>query len=78
MPVEPETAVPSPTEMEQLRQTVEDLIQIMHLQARELEKLVAHVEQVAGHHLGYQDQFSLVASELTGLHHRIQKLRFPQ
>jgi hypothetical protein len=58
---------------EQLRQIVEDLIEVMHLQAKELEKLVEHVEQVAGH-LGYQHQLPVVASELSELHVRIKKL----
>jgi hypothetical protein len=58
---------------EQLRQIVEDTIEVMHLQAKELEKLVEHVEQVAGH-LGYQHQFSVIASELSELHVRIKKL----
>jgi hypothetical protein len=58
---------------ESLRQVVEDLIGVMHLQAKELEKLVDRVEQVAGH-LGYQHQFSVVASELSELHLRIKNL----
>jgi hypothetical protein len=57
---------------EPLRQIVEGLIEVMHLQARELEKLVEHVEQVAGH-LGYQPQFSVVVSELSELQVRIRK-----
>jgi adenine deaminase len=58
---------------EQLRQIVLDLIGVMHLQAKELETLVEHVEQVAGH-LGYRPQFSVIASELSELHVRIKKL----
>jgi hypothetical protein len=61
------------TSNEELRQVVEDLIDVLHLQAKELEKLVDHVEQVAGR-LGYQHQFSVVASELSALHVRIKKL----
>jgi hypothetical protein len=41
------------SEHDQLRQILTDLIEILHLEARELEKLVAHVEQVAGR-LGYE------------------------
>jgi hypothetical protein len=59
---------------EGLRDIVEDLINVVHLQAKELEKLVAHVEQVTTH-LPYQHQFALVASELSELHQRIKKLR---
>jgi hypothetical protein len=58
---------------EGLRDIVDDLINVVHLQAKELEKLVAHVEQVTTH-LPYQHQFALVASELSELHQRIKKL----
>jgi len=58
---------------EQLRQIVEDLVEVMHLQAKELEKLVEHLEQVVGH-LSYQHQLSVVASELSELHIRVKKL----
>jgi len=61
---------------EQLRKVVEDLVEVMHLQARELEKLVEYIEQGSGH-LGYQHQFSVVASELSELHLRVQKLGGP-
>jgi hypothetical protein len=64
------------SDCEQLRQIVEDLVDVLHLQARELESLVEHVEQVAGR-LDYQHQFSLVASELSELHVRIKKLSPP-
>jgi hypothetical protein len=63
-------------ESEELRQIVEDLIGAMHLQAKELEKLVERVEQVAGH-LGYQHQLSIVASELSELHVRVKNLSKP-
>jgi hypothetical protein len=58
----------------ELSQIVADLIEVMHLQSKEIEKLVSHVEQVTGH-LSYRHQFSLVASELSDLHQRIQNLR---
>jgi hypothetical protein len=57
---------------EELRAIVEDLIQAAHLQAKELERLVDHVQQVAGR-LGYSHQFSVVASELSELLVRIKK-----
>ena len=63
-------------ESEALHQIVEDLIGVMHLQARELGKLVERVEQVAGR-LGYHNQFSVVASELSELHMRVKKLGGP-
>jgi hypothetical protein len=49
------------------------LIQAQHLQAKELERLVEHIEQETGH-LGYQHQFSTVASSLTGLDLRLKEL----
>lgn len=58
---------------EELRKIVEDLVDVMHTQAKELEKLVAHIEQVAGH-VGYRHEFSVVASELSELHLRVKKL----
>lgn len=58
---------------EPLRQIVEDLIDVMHMQTKELEKLVARIEQVAGH-LEVRDQFSLVSSQLSALHVRVKKL----
>jgi hypothetical protein len=61
---------------EQLRKIVEDLIDVMHLQAKEMEKLVDHIEQATGH-LGYQTQFSVIASELSELHIRIRKHGLP-
>ena len=64
------------TESEELRRIVEDLIGVMRLQAKELEKLVERVEQVAGH-LGYHNQLSVVASELSELHVRAKKLGGP-
>jgi len=62
------------SDAEQLRAVLEDLIDVLHLQAKELEKLVTHVEQQTTS-LVYQHQFSLVASELSELHHRIKKLK---
>jgi hypothetical protein len=62
------------SEHDQLRQIVTGLIETLHLEARELEKLVAHVEQVAGR-LGYEHQFSVVSSELAELHRRIKHIR---
>ncbi len=56
---------------EVLRQIVEDLIEVLHLQAKELEKLIPHVEQAAGR-LTYEPQFSVVASELSELLVRVR------
>lgn len=61
------------TDYEPLRRVVEDLIDIMHVQTKDLEKLVLRVEQLAGR-LDWQNQLSVVASELSELHVRIKKL----
>jgi hypothetical protein len=58
---------------EPLRKIVEDLINVMHLQAKELEKVVVQVEQVAGH-LPEEARLSLIVSELSELKRRIQGL----
>jgi hypothetical protein len=56
---------------EQLCKIVEDLIDVMHLQAKQLENLVVHVEQIAGRVPG-DNQLSLIVSELSELKRRIQ------
>ncbi len=58
---------------ESLSEIVEDLIGVMQIQTKELEKLVARIQQVAGH-LDLRDQLSVVSSELSELHVRIRKL----
>jgi hypothetical protein len=61
-------------EVEELAAVVDDLIEVLHLQARELEKLIAHVGQVTVH-LPEESAMSVVRSSLSGLHLRIKKLR---
>lgn len=58
---------------EPLHQILEDLIEVLHLEAKELEKLVTHVEQQTTH-LAESSQLPLVASELSELHHRVKQL----
>lgn len=58
---------------EALRKVIEEFIGVMHLQTKELEKLLAHVEQVTGR-LPDGGQLSVVASELSELHQRVKKL----
>jgi hypothetical protein len=45
----------------------------MHLQTKQLEQLVQRVEQVAGH-LGFESRLSVIASELSEIHRRVQRL----
>jgi len=58
---------------ELLREIVADLIAVLHLQAKELEKLVVQIEQVTDRLPG-ENRLSLVVSELSELKTRIQKL----
>jgi len=60
-------------EEESLREIVADLIAIVHLQAKELEKLIIEIERVTNRLPG-ENQLSLVVSELSELKTRIQKL----
>ena len=58
---------------EELRMVVEELIQTMHEQTRQLEKLVEHLGPVAGR-LPEGTNLSLLGSQLTALHVRAKKL----
>jgi hypothetical protein len=60
--------------VDELATVVDELIEVMHLQARELEKLIAHVEQVTVH-LPEENEMSVIRSSLTGLHQRMKRLR---
>ncbi len=59
---------------EPLHRLVEDLIDVMQLQAKELEKLVVHIEQAVGR-LPEESQLAVIASELSELKQRAQRLR---
>lgn len=61
-------------DVEPLAAIVEELIAIMQLQARELEKLITWVEQVTDH-LPEANELSVVQSGLTTLNVRIKGLR---
>jgi hypothetical protein len=60
--------------VEELAAVVDELIEVLHLQAKELENLIAHVEQVTVH-LPEGSEMSVIRSSLSGLHLRIKKLR---
>lgn len=64
------------SDIEPLRQIVEDLIRAQQLQAKELERLVGRIEQSVGH-LGYTPEFGVVASEMSELLVRTKKLARP-
>jgi hypothetical protein len=60
--------------VDELASIVDDLIEVLHLQARELEDLIIHVQQRHSH-LPEESEMSVVRSSLTGLHQRIKELR---
>ena len=60
--------------VEELATVVDELVEVLHLQARELEKLIAHVEQVTVH-LPEGSEMSVIRSSLSGLHQRLKRLR---
>ena len=60
--------------VEELAAVVDELIEVMHLQSRDLERLIAHVEQVTTR-LPEENEMSVIRSALSGLHLRIKKLR---
>jgi hypothetical protein len=62
---------------EQLETIVADLIEVLQLQAKELEKLIAHVEQVTTR-LPETNELAVVRSGLAALHVRLRKLRAPE
>lgn len=57
----------------ELATVLEELVAVLQLQARELEKLIAHVEQVTAH-LPEENEMSVIRSSLSGLHLRLHKL----
>ncbi len=60
--------------VKELAAVVDELIEVLQMQARELEKLIAHVEQVTVH-LPEASELSVIRSSLSGLRLRIKKLR---
>jgi hypothetical protein len=58
---------------EELRMIVEELVQVMREQTRQLEQLVDHLGPVAGR-LPEGTNLSVIASQLTALHVRTKKL----
>jgi hypothetical protein len=59
---------------EELPGLVEELIDVVQLQAKELEKLVVHIEQAIGR-VPEGNQFAVIAAELAELKQRAQRLR---
>ena len=64
-------------DVEQLAAVVEDMIEILQLQARDLERLIARVEQVTTR-VPEANELAVVRSGLTALHVRMKKLRAGQ
>lgn len=59
---------------ELLVRLVEDLIDVVQLQAKELEKLIVRIEQAVGR-LPEEIPFAAIASELSELKQRVLRLR---
>lgn len=59
---------------DELATVLEEFIDVTHLLVKDLEKILARIEQVTPH-FGADTQLSLIASELSGLHQRAQQLR---
>ncbi len=57
----------------QLAKILEELIETMHLQATELEKLLIHVQQVTPR-MGYKSEIPAIAAEMTKLRLEMKKL----
>jgi hypothetical protein len=60
--------------VEELAAVVDELIEVLHLQARQLENLIARVEQVTVR-LPQESEMAVIRSSLTGLHQRVKELR---
>ena len=63
---------------EAIRTTLEDLIDVIHRQSKEVERIVTHLEgQTAP--LDPPSELSIVVSELSELHNRVRRLnKLPQ
>jgi hypothetical protein len=61
-------------DVEQLAAVVEELVGVLQVQARDLERLLSHVEQVT-RRLPEANELSVVRSELAALRVRVKKLR---
>ncbi|HLI75773.1 MAG TPA: hypothetical protein VKV02_02415 [Acidobacteriaceae bacterium] len=61
-------------DVEQLAAVVEELVGVLQVQARDLERLITHVEQVTTR-LPESNELAVVRAELAALHVRIKKLR---
>jgi hypothetical protein len=61
-------------DMNELTAVVQDLIDILQFQAKELEKLITHVAQVTTR-LPEANEIAVVRSELSALQVRVRKLR---
>jgi len=60
--------------VEELAEIVDELIDVLRMQAAELEKLIVHLEQVTAP-VPEEPEQSVIRSTLNGLHLRIRKLR---
>ncbi len=64
------------SDFDELRQIVEELTEVIHSQAKYLERLVERIEQSTGH-VNLAPEFAVVAAETAGLLVRLKKLALP-
>ena len=64
-------------DVEQLAAVVEELVVVLQVQARDLERLISHVEQVTTR-LPATNELAVIRSQLAALHARIKKFRAGQ
>ena len=60
--------------VQELAAIVAELVDVLHLQAKELEKLIMHVEQVTAR-MPEESEMSVIRSSLSGLHQRLKSLQ---
>ena len=62
------------TTLEETVVTLEEMADVLHTQAKELERLIAHIEGTSAR-LDYKSQMATIASALSGMHVRLKHLR---
>ncbi len=62
------------SDVEQLRTAVADLVEVLHRQAEEMQRLLAHIEGQTTR-APYPNQIPIILSELSELHNRIKKMQ---
>jgi hypothetical protein len=64
------------TDIHDVAVVLDELIEALQVQVKELETLVTHVEQVSPR-MGYTSQLPVVRAQLSALHLRVKQMRQP-